>query len=525
MRPLGCFLAALLVALVVAASAAAVPALEGKHFRIVSVYSDKCLDVYQQSKQDGANVQQWSCHGGQNQLWEFVTAGGDTYQIVNVNSGKCLDVDHWSTESGANVKQWSSHGGDNQLWYVNDVGGDSYRIVNKHSGLCLDLTESSSDNGANIQQWHCEVGENQEWRLEEVCYHTSPWESDTHIGTDVTSPGPGIEVPGTWTTTDVRFAGGGIGLGHIDSDDDLDAVLFAIYDYEAKARMRWNVGWDLDCSGRARGWVDMGVFSFPWAWWAKDAPSGLGVTIGNLDNDSRPELVLFAIQGVTAANSSDIDLDTAYYWILWNLTASGANPSYTSFSSHEISELLGFENAGGGATLADLDSNGKQELIVYNVQDQGDRDCAGEYHIGWNLSSTTGEPTKWTTHKEADFSSNVVGAGVAACDIDRNGVTDLVTYTRRIGGWNKGYGVLRVGWNLNSQGVAQSWSPEYEVVSHVVDFGLGLVSGLEVADIDGNGVVDLAISFLSHDAYYHYTVGWNVTRVSGSSAIQFDGEQ
>jgi Ricin-type beta-trefoil lectin domain-like len=39
-------------------------------FRIVNIGSGKCLDVEGASRDDGANIQQWSC-GGANQAWTF----------------------------------------------------------------------------------------------------------------------------------------------------------------------------------------------------------------------------------------------------------------------------------------------------------------------------------------------------------------------------------------------------------------------------------------------------------------------
>ena len=80
----------------------------------------KCLDVVVASKADGANVQQWSCHGGSNQKWELVKTNQPYFFIKSVNSGKCLDVIVASKTDGANVQQWSCHGGPNQKWVFLD---------------------------------------------------------------------------------------------------------------------------------------------------------------------------------------------------------------------------------------------------------------------------------------------------------------------------------------------------------------------------------------------------------------------
>jgi hypothetical protein len=38
---------------------------------IVAAHSGKCLDVRDVSLADGARIQQWTCHGGANQQWQF----------------------------------------------------------------------------------------------------------------------------------------------------------------------------------------------------------------------------------------------------------------------------------------------------------------------------------------------------------------------------------------------------------------------------------------------------------------------
>ena len=71
-----------------------------------------------------------------------------------------------SQDNGANVIQWTCHGGPNQLWRLDRIG-DAYRIVAKHSGKVLDVAGASPSNGANVQQWQYGGGPNQLWRLVE----------------------------------------------------------------------------------------------------------------------------------------------------------------------------------------------------------------------------------------------------------------------------------------------------------------------------------------------------------------------
>lgn len=87
-----------------------------------------------------------------------------TYTLVNRNSGKCLDVNGASTADGANVQQWTCNGGQNQRWRVEDAGGYS-RLVNVQSGKVLDVANCGSADGANVQQWAWLNNACQQWRL------------------------------------------------------------------------------------------------------------------------------------------------------------------------------------------------------------------------------------------------------------------------------------------------------------------------------------------------------------------------
>jgi hypothetical protein len=136
-----------------------------RSYEIIAKNSGKCLDVAGVATNDGANVQQWSCHGEKNQAWKLTSKGQGYYAITAQNSGKCLDVAGVSNDRGANVHQWSCHGGDNQSWMLIPQGGGYYLITAKHSGKCLDVASAGTGDGANVQQWDCHSGENQLWRL------------------------------------------------------------------------------------------------------------------------------------------------------------------------------------------------------------------------------------------------------------------------------------------------------------------------------------------------------------------------
>jgi len=96
----------------------------GGEYRIINHHSGKAMVVNGSTKDDdGANVKQYSYESfSDHHKWRFENAGGGYYRIVSVRSGKCLDLYRYSHENGANIQQWSCHGASNQLWELRPYG-------------------------------------------------------------------------------------------------------------------------------------------------------------------------------------------------------------------------------------------------------------------------------------------------------------------------------------------------------------------------------------------------------------------
>lgn len=144
----------------------------------VAQHSQQCLDNTNLSTADGNQQQQFSCEGGDQQLWNFrpVAGAAGTYTMVDQQSGKCLDVRDASTADGAVVQQRTcTDGAANQQFTPRKVtygGNDShdYQLVARHSGKCVDVSQESTAVHAPILQWTCRpVSQssplNQTWRL------------------------------------------------------------------------------------------------------------------------------------------------------------------------------------------------------------------------------------------------------------------------------------------------------------------------------------------------------------------------
>ncbi|WP_026924004.1 family 43 glycosylhydrolase [Glycomyces arizonensis] len=156
----------LTLALVGAAPAAADHHLtDGASVNLIDRHSGRCADVISQSTADEAEVGQYDCNGGLNQLWRLRDLGNGYVQLAARHSGKCLDVTGASGDDGAQIIQWPCSSGENQQWRFQDTGDGYVQLVARHSGKCLDVRDGSTANGARLEQRTCGSAQSQQWEL------------------------------------------------------------------------------------------------------------------------------------------------------------------------------------------------------------------------------------------------------------------------------------------------------------------------------------------------------------------------
>ena len=147
----------------------------------------QCVDISAASYADGANAQIWDCVNGNAQMYAFVFTGfedGLPYWVIRNNAtGKVLDAAIGTGidggNNGANIQQWAYHGGDNQKWTL-QMAGDGYFYIRSKldPNLVLDLLYGSTDNGTNLQLCNYYGGDNQQWYL---------WDNTINLSTEWTN--------------------------------------------------------------------------------------------------------------------------------------------------------------------------------------------------------------------------------------------------------------------------------------------------------------------------------------------------
>ncbi|RYZ53554.1 MAG: hypothetical protein EOP07_17600 [Proteobacteria bacterium] len=138
----------------------------GKIYSIVSLASGKCWDVADHSLSERGQIQQWDCHGGDNQKFLATLTYKSGFILTPVESGIRLQIADNNLNDGARLIQAAYAAGNNGYFFVRPTSTQGLFTINaNHSSKCLDVIDHSLRNGAKIQQWACHGQSNQTWIL------------------------------------------------------------------------------------------------------------------------------------------------------------------------------------------------------------------------------------------------------------------------------------------------------------------------------------------------------------------------
>lgn len=141
----------------------------GAYYQVVSVRSDKVLDVPGADTSDGAWTRQQSrVAGAASQHWRLRPTGDGYYELENRSSKKVLGVRGASRQSAAAVEQQSDQDSAAQQWKIEEVAGGAVKIVSRSSGMVLDVWGGSSGEGVPLIQYADRGSTNQRWKLVKV---------------------------------------------------------------------------------------------------------------------------------------------------------------------------------------------------------------------------------------------------------------------------------------------------------------------------------------------------------------------
>jgi hypothetical protein len=137
----------------------------GYHSLVIAKNS-LCLDVYGNTSNSGAAIDQYTCNNQSNQQFQFVPISGGYGELQAQNSGQDVTVANSSTTQGqTDIVQQPVNGNAASLWLPQQQSDGSWQFKNQNSGLCLDVYGNGSNTGQQLDQWPCKnaPGTNQDF--------------------------------------------------------------------------------------------------------------------------------------------------------------------------------------------------------------------------------------------------------------------------------------------------------------------------------------------------------------------------
>ena len=301
----------------------------------------QCVDISAASYADGANAQIWDCVNGNAQMYAFVFVGfedGLPYWVIRNNAtGKVLDAAIGTGidggNNGANIQQWAYHGGDNQKWTF-QMAGDGYFYIRSKldPNLVLDLLYGSTDNGTNLQLCNYYGSENQQWYLWDNTINLSAEWTNSNYKVDYNADGGTLlDENGNATTDTVRT------YEYDRTYDFLKAQRAYTVSYETNGGTAainssntdapgtfngWNEQLDSNTThGEVHGWDGWSVGTWNWAAYYNGNPDLLRAT--NNTYDTMWAILHYREHGIDEGRT----FNGASYWLpalsFKNLTANG----------------------------------------------------------------------------------------------------------------------------------------------------------------------------------------------------------
>ncbi len=246
----------------------------------------------------------------------------------------------------------------------------------------------------------------------------------------------------------VENQGGNIAVADLSHSGKQDLLVLAVDNPGGLNRGVYRIGRQLDDHGNVTGgwtpWIDIPD-------WFSFENQGAGAAIFDIDKDGNPDLIVFMIDNPPEQNQG-------YYRVGKKLDANG-NVQGGWGPWIPIPNWFSFENQHGTIAVADLDKDGNPELIVVTTdnppgQNRGIYQIGRKLDANGNV---TGGWTGWRD-VDGWFSWENQGVGAAVLDLTNTGRNDLLVF-QIDNAIEQNQAFYKIGTGLDVNGNVTGWGP------------------------------------------------------------------
>lgn len=210
----------------------------------------------------------------------------------------------------------------------------------------------------------------------------------------------------------------GVALVNLDGTSNLDMVVLWMDTASPHNNVYYKIGWNLNTAGDPASWSSTKTMPSSQV---GAVTHGVGVSFANLDANSRPEMAVVWVDSPPSGN------DVIYYKIGWNVNTTGDATSWSnavsktgSISSDPKGAGVTFANIDGDSTIDMVifwvedpsGANHGKYLVAYDVSSTG---TVGS----WSSVKTFPGDWQWV-------GDGTAGAGIAVADLNSNGRTEMI---------------------------------------------------------------------------------------------------
>lgn len=286
------------------------------------------------------------------------------------------------------------------------------------------------------------------------------------------------------TISDVGHFSRGAGLtsANIDSDPRPDLIFSWVDAPDGSDTIYYRVAKNVDWQGNA-SWGTRITAHNP-----GNETDGVGVSAGDINENGTVDLIFVSIDDPDGENN-------VRYRIAWDVDSDGVSGSWTGLKVIESSEIhVGAETAYSGASLTDLDFNGKLDLVVAwaDNPNPGDATYPDDFYyvVIWNLDDE-GYYASISDRFEVKSDwhpANINGIGLEMVNLDENPQPEFV-FSIIDDPAEDNVGYYLVAWNMDSNATSEDW---------------------------GNWT-----SFTTNTGYWHEGMGLAVTKLDNHTSFEF----